>query len=319
VLKATRVLVTGGTGFIGSHLCRRLVEEQAQVSIIIEPHSETSNIVDLLGKVEIYQADITDLPRLKEVVKQIRPNKIYHLAALLNPKGAFENIDLLLKVNIGGSINLLHALEDIDYDCFINVGSSEEYGNNMPPFKEDQFPQPISPYSASKSANYLFCHMYHKMLGAKVVTLRPFVVYGPVQSNDMFIPQLILSALRGEDFKMTKGEQTRDFIYVSDVVEGFIKASLERKAIGELINLGNAKEYKILDVAIKILEIMGNPIKLLPGQLPYKKLEIWHHCADIEKARRLLSWQPKVSLEEGLRKTVEWFNEEFRRIKKRDI
>lgn len=319
MLKGIITLVTGGAGFIGSHLCRRLVEEKARVFVFVEPNSSLKNIADILDKVVVYEVDITDFESLYKMVKEIGPKKIYHLASFVDVGRGFDKANLAIKTNIQGLVNLLHALEEIDYDCFINTGTCEEYGTNQAPFTEDQIPQPVSPYSASKSAAWLFGNMYARVHNCPIITLRPFTTYGPAQGHNMLVSQLILSCLKGQDFKMSRGEQTREFNYVTDIVDGYIKASLTKQALGETINIGNGQKYKVLDVAQKIVELMGNPIKLLVGSLPYRKREIWHLYCDNRKARQILGWQPKVSLDHGLKKTVEWFNEEFREIKKRDI
>jgi nucleoside-diphosphate-sugar epimerase len=149
--------------------------------------------------------------------------------------------------------------------------------------------------------------MYHRTRGHPIVTVRPFTVYGPRQSERALIPRTILSTLRGEDFEMTGGEQTRDFTYVDDVVEGYVRASLSKKAIGQTINLGTGEEHAIRDVVLKVLELMGSPVKPLIGVLPYRPGEIWRLYADSNKARELLGWQPQVGLEEGLRRTIKWY------------
>jgi nucleoside-diphosphate-sugar epimerase len=123
---------------------------------------------------------------------------------------------------------------------------------------------------------------------------------------------VILSALRGEDFEMTGGEQTRDFTYVDDIVEGYIRASISGKAIGQTINLGTGKEHAIKDVVLKVVELMGSTVKPLIGALPYRPGEIWCLYSDSSKARELLGWQPQVGLEDGLRKTIEWYTDKFK-------
>ena len=171
---------------------------------------------------------------------------------------------------------------------------------------------PVNAYAASKSAAWLFCNMYHRTHGYPIVTVRPFTAYGPRQSIRVLIPQAILSALRGQDFEMTGGEQTRDFTYVDDVVEGCIRASLSEKAIGQTINLGTGEEHAIKGVVLEVLELMGSTVKPLLGALPYRPGEIWCLYSDSSKAKELLGWQPQVSLEEGLRWTIKWYTEQFK-------
>src|SRR5205085_2108423 len=142
---------------------------------------------------------------------------------------------------------------ELPLQAFVQTGTFEEYGTGPVPFVEDQREEPVSPYSASKAAATHFCQMLHRSLHYPVIVLRPCLMYGPFQSADMFIPSLIDSCLRGQDFPMTSGEQTRDLSYVSDVIEAYLLAIRRPKAIGEVINIGSGQEYKIKDVAKKIV------------------------------------------------------------------
>lgn len=310
-LKRTEVLITGGNGFIGSHLARRLIKEGSIVSLIVRAKSNLWRIKDIKSCVKLIKADITDYDSLCRAIKKINPKKIFHLAAYVDCGRSFKKSNLALKVNVGGTINLLQALEDVNYDCFINTGTCEEYGDGPVPFKEAQTVSPISPYSASKSAATLFCDMYHKTQDRPIVTLRPFTTYGPGQGLNMFVSQIIVSVLQKRDFKMSQGKQTREFNYVTDVVDGYIRASTIPGAIGEVINLGTGIEYSIKDVAAKILTMMGNPVKIKFGALPYRSKEIWRLYSDNNKAKKLLGWKPRVSLEEGLKKTIKWFSKNY--------
>jgi nucleoside-diphosphate-sugar epimerase len=304
------VVVTGATGFIGSHLVERLVAEGVEVTLAVEPGVSKANIASILDKVRVYEVDLRDGQMVWQLVRECQPSRIYHLAAV----GVTEpDVDprLAVQVNVIGTLNLLEALRETECDCFVNTGTCYEYGHNNPPMREDQMVDPINAYAASKSAAWLFCRMYHRTHGYPIVTVRPFTVYGPRQGPRALIPQTILSALRGEDFEMTGGEQTRDFTYVADIVEGYLRASLSGKAIGQTINLGTGEERPIKDVVLKALELMGNPVKPLIGALPYRPGEIWRLYADSSKARELLSWQPQVDLEEGLRETIAWYTEKF--------
>ena len=314
-LKGISVLVTGATGFIGSHLTRQLVKEGAEVSIFIRPTSSLNKIKDSKGKINIYKVDITDLSLLRKLVKKVKPQKVFHLAAYTDAGRSFNNIVSAIRVNVQGTMNLLSALEEVDYSCFVNTGSSEEYGCNNVPFTEEQKVDPLSPYAASKSANWLFCNMCYQTFSCPIVTLRPFLVYGPYQESNRFIPQFIISALRKKDFKMTAGEQTREFTYVTDIVEGYIRASMEEKAIGETINLCTGREYVLREVVNKIDQLMGEPIKILVGALPYRTKELWRLYGDGSKANQLLGWEPKVGLETGLQMTIKWYRKNIWFIK----
>ena len=305
-LRNTRVLVTGISGFIGSHLARRLVAEGAEVYGLVRNSSNLRRIGDLKNQIDLHCADLTDFELVRKVVQGIKPQKVFHLAAYVNVSRSFEVIDEMVDVNIKGTLNLLKALNETGYDCFINTGTCEEYGDNPVPFQEEQIPNPVSPYSASKVATTIFCQMLHKTKGLPIITLRPFLTYGPEQESNMLIPSLIKKALKGEALEITEGEQTREFNYVDDIVDGFIKAAIIPGAIGEIINIGNGLEYKIRGVVELILKLMNSRLKPKVGALAYRPGETWHFYCDNTKAKEILGWKPKVSLEDGLKMTINW-------------
>jgi nucleoside-diphosphate-sugar epimerase len=303
-----RVFITGGTGFIGSHLLKRLVKLKSDVYALVRPGSDTSRIADFLNKVHVIDCDIED-SSLKKEVQKIEPEIIFHLAAYVNRDRSFEVANRCMKTNVNGTINLLRSLENTAYERFVNTGTCEEYGNIKAPFREDYLVKPVSPYSISKTASVLFCETYHKIYGFPIVNLRPFLTYGPFQDEKMFIPEMIISCLRGKNFEMTAGRQGRDPNYVDDIVNGYLKAAHVKGAVGEIINLGSGKEYTIKEMAEMINNLTGKPIKILAGKKPYREAEIWHlYCSNV-KAKRILGWSPKVGLKEGLAKTINWYKQ----------
>lgn len=310
-LKGTRMLVTGAAGFMGSHLSRELVRRNAEVFLIDKPGISNTRIKDILDKVSVHYVDITDFSSLKKSIREIKPQKIFHLAACVDVTRDWNIVDKMINVNIKGTLNLLKSLDGVDYDCFVNTGTCEEYGDNPAPFCEDQLPNPVSPYSASKVSVTMFCQMLKKTMNLPILTVRPLLTYGPGQESQMLIPSLVKSALNGKSFKMTKGKQTRQFNYIDDVIEGFILAGTTPEAIGEVINLGGGGECRIKDVAEMILNLMGNPIKLEIGALPYRPGETMHfHCSN-EKAKKILGWRPRIPLKVGLKRTIDWYVDEF--------
>jgi len=315
LLAGVRVLVTGAGGFVGSHLSRRLVKKGAKVHLLdrMSYVSEKAKrrLADIWDEVKIYDVDIGDMKALSQAIEDIKPDKIYHLAAYTNSSRDMENVEPAVKINFQGTLNLLNALAEGSslppYECLVNTSTAEEYGNNPTPFSEEQRIAPLSPYATSKAAARLFCDMYYKIYNFPIVTLRPFIIYGPHQDPSRFIPQVILSCLRGEDFEMTKGEQTRDFTYVDDIVEANLKASLSDKAIGQTINVGTGEPHSLVEVATEIISLMGSKIKLKAGALGYRPGEVWRSYGDNSKAYELLGWKAEIDLREGLRRTISWF------------
>jgi nucleoside-diphosphate-sugar epimerase len=310
-LRNAKVLVTGISGFIGSHLARRLVAEGAEVHGLVRPGTSLWRIEDLKDQVRFQYADLRDCESVKKVAQITSPQKVFHLAARVDVSRSLEVVEEMIEANIEGTMNLLRALDGVAYDCFVNTGASEEYGDNFAPFKEDQMPNPVSPYSASKAATTMFCRMLYKTKGLPIVTLRPFLTYGPRQEGNMLIPALLRKTIKGETFEMTKGEQTREFNYVDDIVDGFIKAAVTPRAIGEIINIGNGTEYKVRDVVELVLKLMNSSLKPEFGALDYRPGETWHFYCDNTKAKEILGWQPRVGLEDGLRMTIEWSQKHY--------
>ncbi len=311
-----RALVTGATGFIGSHLTRRLVAKGVDVHVFVRPGSDTWRLNDVWFRVHVHRGDLASYEDVHRVVRAVRPDTIFHLGSYVNVKRSLEDVDEVNRVIIGGTTNLIRAvLSEVPECFFINTGTCEEYGDGPVPFREDQLPRPVSPYSAAKTAATFFTMMAHKSLGLRAVTIRPFLTYGPAQQPLRLIPQAILAGLLKREFKMTPGEQTREFNYVADIVEGYLEVARRPEVAGEIINLGNGKEVQIREVVRLIFDLMGNPIEPQIGALPYRPGETWHFYSDPSKAKRLLEWYPTTPLEEGLRRTIAWYERHLDRFR----
>ncbi len=312
-LSDARCLITGGNGFVGSHLAHRLLADGAEVYLfdIFDRVERNPYLEDIWERVSTVPVDLTDAETLREEVRAIEPENVFHLGALIGRERSLDMADRMIHVNILGTVNLLQALENVDYSVFIHVGTSEEYGDNLAPFREDMLVKPTSPYSASKASSEIFCLMAQRAHGWPMVLLRLFNLYGPGQMPNMLIPELIVTCLLKKDFKATKGEQGREVNFVEDAVEGFVRAACSKKAVGEVINVGCGREYKIKEIIEKVLDLMGRPIEPLLGALPYRENEIWHMYCDNTKAKEILGWKPRHSLEQGLRKTIAWYREMY--------
>jgi UDP-glucose 4-epimerase len=305
-LTGKRVMVTGANGFLGAHLVKRLLSEGATVDAVVRAAVEPSSAIHGLGpEVTSHQVDLTDRAAVGRLVERAVPELVIHCAALTHVGQSFDRVDENIRTNIGGTVNLLHAL-DGRYQRFVYVGSSDVYGDVPTPFREDGPVSPVSPYAVSKYAAERFCRMYHQAYGWPIVCLRPFNAFGPHQTTDRIIPSLILAALAGKDLDMTEGRQTREFMYVDDVVEAFVRALWTPGIEGEVINVSGGQEVSIRELAITVLTLLGNPVQPLFGALDYRPNEIWRMYGDTTKVRALLGWTPTTSLVDGLSATIEW-------------
>lgn len=311
-LRGRRVLVTGAAGFIGSHVVRRLLHDGAQVFAMTSAVSSVPpvRLADVLDDVRVVEANLTDRSALDHVARTVRPEFVAHLGAYTHVGKSFVRVDENVTTNVAGTVNLLQALHG-DYERFVNTGTSEIYGDVPVPFTEDGPVNPVSPYSVSKYAAERFARMFATAHGWPIVFLRPFNAFGPWQSADRVIPEIIVTALKQRPLEMTAGTQTREFNYVEDLADGFVAALSAPAAEGQVINLGSGDEISVRDLAIRILARMGDPVEPKFGALPERPTEITRMYCDGQRARDLLGWQPAHTLDAGLDATIAWYRDRF--------
>jgi UDP-glucose 4-epimerase len=313
-LAGKRVLVTGASGFIGSHLTAALVDLGAEVHGLTSRVSSIypSRLTGLRSAIRLHEGSLTDRTAMRALVREARPQVVFHLGAYTHVGKSWARIDECIQTNVQGTVNLLESLDGTDLERFVNTGTSEIYGAIDAPFHEDDRPAPVSPYAVSKHAAEEFCRLGSTARGWPIVRVRPFNAYGPAQSPDRIIPEVVVRALRGDRLRLTQGRQTREFNFVGDLVEGFLLLGVVEGLDGELLNLGCGEEISIRDLVTTILAVMGDPVEPEFGALPDRPIEIWRMCSDASRARELLGWEPRSSLEEGLEATIAWYREELR-------
>jgi UDP-glucose 4-epimerase len=302
IWRGKRVLVTGGAGFIGCHLVRALRAAGAQLGLMLRrPWPEFE------GQ-QVFIGDLREREFVTVAVTTLQPEVVFHLAASrarsLTATAFTEAID----INLIGTLNLLEALEHASHiKRIVLLGTAEEYGRGPVPFREDVRESPVSAYSLSKlSATHLAQTMAFN-LGLPAMVLRPSVAYGPEQREDMFLPALIRTLLRGERFAMTAGEQTRDFVYIDDLVQALGRAGLSENTSGEVINVGGGQAIRIADLVDHVERMTDTIGQAQRGAVAYRPGEAMNYQLDIAKAEKLLEWRPQTSLEQGLQRTVAWY------------
>ena len=295
------VLIVGGTGFIGTHIVKEALVRGLQVTIISKNHRALS---DRIKDVEYLSTDIRNKDSLYNQLKDKTFHYVINLGGYVDHSNYSSGGGKVFDVHFNGTKNLINCINKDSLRSFIQIGSSDEYGANVAPQNESQRESPISPYSFAKTATTHFLQMLYRTEQFPVVILRPFLVYGPGQGMERFIPQVINGCIEGKKFPTSEGKQLRDFCFISDFVRSIFSSIDNTEAFGEVINIASGEPISIKDVVTKIQKIiaMGNPQF---GKTAYRDGENMELYADITKAKKLLNWQPIISLEEGLKKTID--------------
>jgi NAD dependent epimerase/dehydratase len=308
------VLITGGTGFIGSHLAERMVELGARTRVLALYNSDgTAGWLDsspFRSDIEIVFGDVTDPETLREPAKGI--DTIFHLAALIAIPYSYIAPRSYIRTNIEGTLNVLQAGRDADVRRIVHTSTSETYGTAQTvPITEDHPLQGQSPYAASKIGADKMVEAFHRSFEVPVTTVRPFNTYGPRQSARAVLPTIITQALTQDRIKLGSLHPTRDLNHVEDTAEGFVKASESDRALGMTVNLATGKEISVGDLARSILSILDRDLPIVSDDVRVRPVasEVERLCGSNELARTLIDWKPSVSLRKGLQNTIEWFSE----------
>jgi nucleoside-diphosphate-sugar epimerase len=306
-LSGKRVFVTGAAGFIGSQLARALLACGCRVSVLLRRSSDCWRLRDILPQLKIHYGDLSSLSFEEARAGLSSSDMIFHLAAAGIDAGK-PDAEAILKTNVLGTLTLLKLARHWNVERFINCGSCSEYGKGH--FLAEDAPlAPICEYGVSKVSAGVLAKVFQQRYGVPVVSLRPFTAYGPFEARHRLIPHVILSALEGRDIELTAGEQTRDFDFVEDVVEAFLKAAAVPGIAGETFNVATGRATPVREAVVAILNLMETTAKSLFGATPYRESELWESSGDPRKAEARLNWKAGVSLTEGLRKTIRWFQE----------
>ncbi|MDI6840023.1 MAG: SDR family oxidoreductase [bacterium] len=316
-----RYLVTGGAGFIGSHIVEELLRRNKKARILDNfSTGRRENIACFLenlanhqlpvtNNLEVIEGDIRNFDIVRKAMKGI--DYVLHQAALVSVARSIKDPITVNEVNVGGTLNILKAARDAKVKRVVYASSSSIYGNSeILPKKEDMNPEPISPYAVSKLSGEKYCQVFHKVYGLETVILRYFNVFGPRQDpNSQYsaaIPKFISAIKKGKSpIIYGDGLQTRDFTYVSNVVEANILAIETEDTGSEIFNIACGKRYSLLSIIDRLNEILGTSVK--PTFKKPKPGDVKHSMADISKSMSKLKYSPRVELLDGLVKTVKWF------------
>ncbi len=310
------VLVSGAGGFIGSHLVEELTREGAKVRAFVRYNSRGDPGLlallppEILKQVEILSGDLRDGNAVQIAMQGV--SHVFHLGALIAIPYSYLHPAEVVETNVMGTLNMLIAAHQVGVERFIHTSSSEVYGTALRvPMDESHPLQGQSPYSASKIGADKLVESFYLSFNLPVVTLRPFNTYGPRQSARAVIPTIITQALTQNVIRLGNLEAKRDFTYISDTIAGFLRVAEVSDVEGETFNLGTGEDVTIGDLAERIVTLVGKsvPIEVESARLRPPKSEVQRLLSDNRLARDKLGWKPEVSLEEGLRRTMDWIRE----------
>jgi len=311
------ILITGGAGFIGSHLSEKIIGLGHRVICIdnfndyYDPAIKEHNLKDIIDNEDfiLYRADILDRLALRNIFSAHNIDMVIHLAARAGVRPSLSNAALYEKVNVEGTINLLEGCRERSINRFIFASSSSVYGGNKKvPFSEtDKVDFPVSPYAATKKSGELMCYTYHHLYNISVFAFRFFTVYGPRQRPEMAIHKFARKIFNGDPIEVYgDGSSSRDYTYIDDIINGII-GSLDLVSSYEIINLGNSYPVRLSDLVKLIEEKTGR--KAVVKHAEPQPGDVFTTYADIERAKKLIKYDPRTPIEEGLQYFMDWYRE----------
>ena len=301
-----KYLVTGGSGFIGANLVRRLVKENKKVFLFVEKKSNLWRLQDIISDLVIYEVSLIDFDQINKLVDLIKPDVTFHLAAYGGLPGQNDQKQIF-DVNFYGTVNLLNSCKKNGFECFVNTGSSSEYGIKNSAMKEDDFLEPVSDYGVCKAASTQFCLKEALFNKLPVYTVRPFAVYGDFEMQGRLIPTILLNALSGQQINLSSPNFVRDFIYVEDMINFYLNVSSKKPKEQYVFNSGTGVQSTIKQVVETVQILLNKEVFIDWGSREPRPWEPKTWQASIDNAEKYLNWRPEYSLENGLKKSLEWF------------
>ncbi len=304
-----RVLVTGAAGFLGANLCRRLLDEGAEVHAMVRSDGPHWRLEDVRRSLQLHAVDISDARSVDGSLAAVEPQTVFHLAALAGHPITPEERALALEVTVGGTANLLGALTSRPRTRLVHIGSSLEYGPSATPLAESSRLDPITYRGAVKAAASTLCRQFAREHDRDVVILRPFSVYGPWESRRRFITAALLAAIEDRELPLTGPGFRHDFVFVSDVAEACLRSTSLSRPRGEVLNVGSGMQLTNEEVVQRIRESLHLPLRTRPGAYPSRQVDTNYWVADMTRTEQLLGWRPRTDFLAGLAITVAWLRE----------
>ncbi|MCB2343236.1 NAD-dependent epimerase/dehydratase family protein [Clostridium estertheticum] len=302
------VLITGASGFVGSCLARRLLNESYKIHILARDSTNLWRISDIVNEVEIHNVDLIDSEKISKLASDINIDQVYHLATY----GGYHyqnKVEDIINTNVIGTFNLFREFSKKGIEMFVNTSSSSEYGEKFEPMSEEMRVTPNNIYGASKAAGTILCSTYAKTNKVPLVTLRLFSPYGYYDAKTRLIPTVITSCLRGKEIKLSQKDSKRDFVFIDDVVEAYLAASRLVNSNGEIFNIGSGIQYTTEEIVSNILKLISNDSNVSWKNDLSRQYEPLMWVSNNKNAYEKLKWEPKVEINEGLNKTINWFKD----------
>lgn len=302
-----RCFVTGSTGFIGSHLVRLLLEHDVEVAVLIRPTSNPWRIKDISHRLHTITGDLVTIQEAGTAIRGFAPDIVFHLG-WHGVGNRYRNDPSQVIQNLHGSLKLLELAHEVGCKRWIGLGSQAEYGVYNRILKEDLPTQPATLYGTGKLCVGLLSQKLCELYGIGFTWLRLTAAYGPMDDQDHMIPQVTLTLLRGEKPSLTQGEQRWDYLYSEDVARAIWQVAITPNA-QSVFNLGSGKAHTIKSIVEQVRDLIDPNLPLGFGEVPYRPDQIMHLQANISRLKQATGWSPQVSLDEGLRRTVEGLRE----------
>lgn len=310
-MKEKKILITGGTGFIGANLVRRLVKVGHKPTVLIRKESNLWRLKDIISKVDLLETDILNYERLIKDINIVRPHCIYHLAVYGANQGTQKDLNETLKINILGTANILRAGHSSGIEYCVNTGSSSEYGIKESSMQENDVLQPANYYGVSKAATTLLANAFSIQNKLPAVTLRLFSPYGYYEDKNRFVPSVIMAGIKNKQIELSNPDFVRDFIFIDDVIDAYIYFLNGNKYYGEVFNIGSGKQTKLGDFVKIVEQVLRKKIKINWSGHRSNQLEPKRWQADITKSKIMLNWKPKHTIDD-LEKICKWHKENYK-------